>query len=117
MEGVVIAAFVTQSTVVSDYIKKSVEGLQKGNLLSSELRQVPIFPNMMVSILELVRNLVHSKKCLKTADYYDEELEAALTKLMGLIEPVMIVVMAIMIGFLVIAMLMPMFDMVSVVGK
>jgi type IV pilus assembly protein PilC len=51
----------------------------------------------------------------KTADFYDEEVDTAVTRMTTLLEPIMIVFMAIIIGFIVIAMLMPMFDMVKTV--
>lgn len=117
MEAVSIASSVTQSTVVMAYIDTAVDGLQKGNLLSQELIKIPIFPTMMTSMISIGEESGSLEDMLeKTADYYDQELEAALTALVGLIEPVMIVFMAIMIGFIVIAMMLPMFDMISVVG-
>ena len=52
---------------------------------------------------------------LKTADFYDEEVEQSLAKLTSLLEPLMIVVMAVLIGFIVIAMYLPMFDMMKTI--
>ena len=51
----------------------------------------------------------------KTADFYDEEIETAIQRLTTLLEPLMIVVMAIVIGFIVISMVLPMFEMVKTV--
>ena len=51
----------------------------------------------------------------KTADFYDEEVDTAVTRMTTMLEPLMIVFMAIIIGFIVIAMVMPMFDMVKTV--
>ena len=51
----------------------------------------------------------------KTADFYDEEVEASLQRLTTLLEPIMIIVMAFIIGFIVIAMAMPIFDMVNTI--
>ena len=47
----------------------------------------------------------------KTADFYDEELETSLKKMTTMIEPLMIIVMGVVIGFIVIAMMLPIFDM------
>ena len=52
---------------------------------------------------------------LKTADFYDEEVEVALTRMTTLLEPLMIVFMALIIGFIVIAMYLPMFEVVTTI--
>ena len=52
----------------------------------------------------------------KTADYYDEEMDAAISKMIGFLEPVMIIVMALVVGFIVISMILPMFDMYSTIS-
>jgi type IV pilus assembly protein PilC len=51
----------------------------------------------------------------KTADFYDEEVEVALHKMTTLLEPIMIVGMALVIGFIVIAMYLPMFELVNTI--
>lgn len=117
IEAVSISSNVTQSTVVMRYMDNAVDGLQKGNLLSDELNKIPLFPSMMTSMISIGEESGALEDMLeKTADYYDQELEAALTALVGLIEPVMIVFMAFIIGFMVVAMMMPMFDMIAVMG-
>jgi type IV pilus assembly protein PilC len=51
----------------------------------------------------------------KTANFYDEEVETAINKMTTMLEPIMIVIMAVVVGFVVIAMMLPMFDMVQTV--
>jgi len=51
----------------------------------------------------------------KTANFYDDEVETALQKMVTLFEPIMILVMGLIIGFIVIAMVLPMFDMLKTV--
>lgn len=51
----------------------------------------------------------------KTADFYDEEVDTSIQKLTSMLEPIMLVVMGFVIGFLVIAMYLPMFDMMKTV--
>jgi type IV pilus assembly protein PilC len=51
----------------------------------------------------------------KTADFYDEEVQTSLQKLTSMLEPIMLVVMGFIIGFIVIAMYLPMFDMMKTV--
>jgi type IV pilus assembly protein PilC len=51
----------------------------------------------------------------KTANFYDEEVETAINKMTTMLEPLMIVIMAVIVGFVVIAMILPMFDMLKTV--
>ena len=51
----------------------------------------------------------------KTANFYDEEVEVSLQKMVTLLEPLMIVIMAIVIGVIVIAMILPMFNMMNTI--
>lgn len=117
IDAVVNAAKVTQNEFLIEKIELAVEGIKKGNKLSTELSKVKIFPPMMISMISIGEESGSIEEMLeKSADFYDEELEAALSKLMGLIEPVMIVIMALVIGTIVASMFLPMFDMISVVG-
>ena len=52
----------------------------------------------------------------KTADFYDEEVETALSQMTTMIEPLIIVVLGGMVGFIVAAMILPMFDMYNIIG-
>ena len=52
----------------------------------------------------------------KTADFYDAELERTIEALTTIIEPIMLVVMGIIVGFLIISILLPMFQMYEVMG-
>jgi type IV pilus assembly protein PilC len=52
----------------------------------------------------------------KVADFYDDEVDAAVSNLTSLLEPIMIVLMGVVIGGMVVAMYLPMFDMIGTVG-
>ncbi|HAS73022.1 MAG TPA: type II secretion system protein F [Clostridiales bacterium UBA8960] len=111
------SAAVTTNMVVIDGIGKVTEDIKKGSSLHSLLKRIDMFPPMMVSMVGIGEESGALEDMLdKAADYYDEELEAAIQRLVQLLEPLMIVIMALMIGFIVIAMLLPMFDMYSLVG-
>lgn len=108
------AGNVTNNQVVVEGIDMVNEEIQKGATLSTLLRKVGIFPPMMISMVGVGEESGALEEMLeKTADYYDEELETATARMISVIEPVMIVVMAFVVGFIVIAMLLPMFDMYS----
>ncbi len=106
------SASVTNNMVVIDGMDKVTEDIKKGTTLSTLLKKLNVFPPMMVSMVGIGEESGALEDMLdRAADYYDEELEAAIAKLVALLEPLMIVVMAVIIGFIVIAMLLPMFDM------
>ena len=110
------SASVTQNMVVIDGMIKVTEDVKKGSTLSALLKKLDIFPPMMVSMVGIGEESGSLEEMLdRAADFYDEELEAAIQRLIQILEPMMIVVMAVVIGFIVIAMLLPMFDMLQTV--
>ncbi|MCD4712204.1 MAG: type II secretion system F family protein [Clostridiales bacterium] len=105
------ASRVTNNRVVIDGIDQVTEDIKKGASLSVLLKKVGVFPPMMISMVGIGEESGSLEGMLeRAADYYDEELEAAIQKLVSMIEPLMIVVMGVVIGFIVISMFLPMFD-------
>lgn len=107
---------VTGNQVVIDGIAVVTEDMKKGIALSSLLKKVGVFPPMVISMVSIGEESGSLEEMLdKTADYYDEELDAAISKMISMLEPLMIIVMAVVVGFIVISMLLPMFDMLKTV--
>jgi type IV pilus assembly protein PilC len=106
------SANVTNNMMVIDGIAKVSEDIKKGASLSILLKKLNFFPPMMISMIGIGEESGSLEEMLdKTADYYDEELDTSIQRMIQILEPIMIVVMAVTIGFIVIAMLLPMFDM------
>ncbi|MBF4693852.1 type II secretion system F family protein [Fusibacter ferrireducens] len=111
------AARVTNNMVVIDGIEKVSEDIKKGVKLSLLLKEIGVFPPMMISMVNIGEESGALEDMLeKTADYYDEELDSAIQKMIAIIEPVMIIGMALIVGFIVISMMLPMFDMFKTIG-
>ncbi len=92
------------------------EDVKKGVNISSPLKRYDIFPPMLSAMVKIGEDSGSLDDILdKTATFYEEELEAAIQRVMALIEPGMILIMGVIVGFIVIAMLMPMFDMVTTI--
>ena len=88
--------------------------VRRGKDLAVPLRELGVFPSMMLSMIELgQRSGELEAMLLKVADTYDDEVEMSVDGLVSLLEPAMIVVMALIVGFLVIAILLPIMDMSS----
>jgi type IV pilus assembly protein PilC len=106
------SADVTNNEILIEGITGVSENIKKGDSLSALLDKLEIFPKMTVSMIHIGEESGAIEEMLeKTADYYDDELEASLEKLVAIIEPLGILVMGLVIGFIVIAMMLPMFDM------
>lgn len=111
-----VVSRVVNNKVVEERLINSIEQIRKGVPLSRSIKDVGVFPPMVDSMVKIGEESgALDDILLKTADFYDEEVEVALTKLTTLLEPIMIVLMAIVIGFIVIAMYLPMFDMMQTI--
>lgn len=107
---------VVDNVVVEERIKEGIDNIRKGVPLSKSIKDVGIFPPMVDSMIKIGEESGALDDILyKTADFYDEEVETSLQRLTTIIEPLLIVGMALVIGFIVIAMAMPMFDVVNTI--
>lgn len=116
LDSLEIVGNVVNNEIVKERLHNGMEGIKKGASLSQIIRDMEIFPNMAYSMINIGEESGSLDDILsKTADFYDEEVDVSLQRLTTLIEPILIVGMALVIGFIVIAMAMPMFDMVNTV--
>lgn len=102
--------------VVAEEIMRYREEIQKGSELHQVVREGKLFPPMLDNMMEIGKESGALDTILeKTADYYDDEAEQALQRLVTLFEPTMIIFLAVVVGFIVISMALPMFDMAKTV--
>lgn len=93
------------------------EAVKEGERIATPLKKSGVFPPMviqMIAIGEETGNL--DSMLVKIADFYDQEVDNAVKGLTSMIEPIIIVAMGLVIGFIVIAMFMPMFQMGHLAG-
>lgn len=106
----------TGNKFVESKIEEAVEGIEKGMGMTAQLAATNIFPPMMLSMIGIGEESGRLDEMLETtADYYDEEMEVALESLVTMLEPLLIVIMGVVIGTIVIAMYLPMFDIIQTV--
>lgn len=106
-----ISTRVVGNRVIMDGLKASSEDIRKGMPLSESLRKVNVLPPMVYSMVGIGEEAGSIEKMLeKCAEYYDDEVDNSITKLVSMIEPILIIVMALVIGFIVMAMILPIFD-------
>lgn len=102
---------VVGNIIIKQGILKVKEEIQKGKSLADSIQDIGIFPPMVISMLQVGEESGALDEILdKTADFYDDEVETILQQFTILFEPFMIVVMAGFIGFMAVAMLLPILD-------
>ena len=114
LDALEITAKTAGNRVIQDAIKKSVVSIAEGETITHPLKETGVFPPMvtqMISVGEKTGGL--DDMLQKIADFYDEEVDAAVAALTSIIEPVIIVVMGLVIGGILIAMYLPMFDIIG----
>ncbi|MDK0573420.1 type II secretion system F family protein [Clostridium perfringens] len=107
-----IVASVVGNKIAEKELLKVKEKVLKGEGLGDSIMKIKIFPPMLASMVKVGEEAGSLDSILdKTADFYDDELEREIQTATALIEPSMIVLMGIIIGFLLISILTPMFKM------
>lgn len=110
-------AKVSGNRVVELGMREVIYEISMGATLTNSIKKIGVFPPMVISMIQIGEDSGQLDDILdKTANFYDEETESALQKMTTLIEPLMIIIMAIIIGLIVIAMILPMFDMINTIS-
>ncbi len=112
MDALKVVASTAGNKVVEQAIGKISIGIAGGKSIADPMTEVGIFPPMVIQMTgvgEKTGNL--GGMLLKLADFYDEEVDAAVDAVVGMIEPLIIVFLGGAVGGLLIAMYMPMFSM------
>lgn len=112
LSAIEITARVVGNKLIHDRLLLVTEDIRKGAQLSTAIRNTDQFPAMIYNMISVGEESGLLDDILgKTAAFYDEESDAAIGRLVGLLEPLMIIFMAIIIGFIVISIALPMFSM------
>ena len=117
LDALDITARTSGNRVIHDAIKKSILSIAEGETITQPLKESKVFPPMVVQMISVGEKTGGLDEMLsKIADFYDEEVDAAVAALTSVIEPVIIVFMGIVIGGILIAMYLPMFDIIGKIG-
>ncbi len=109
-----VTAKTAGNTVVSGAIKKAVVAIAEGDTITGPLKESGVFPPMVTQMISVGEKTGGLDDMLgKIADFYDEEVDAAVSAMTSLIEPVIIVLMGAVIGGILVAMYLPMFDIIG----
>jgi type IV pilus assembly protein PilC len=116
LDGLEITAKTAGNRVISDAIMESRTSIAGGETIAAPLEKSKVFPPMVISMIAVGEQTGGLDEMLsKIADFYDEEVDAAVSALLSLMEPVMIVFLGVVVGGMVVAMYLPIFDMINAV--
>ena len=116
LDGLEITAKTAGNRVIQDAIMESRASIAGGETISAPLQKSQVFPPMVISMIAVGEQTGGLDEMLsKIADFYDEEVDAAVSGLLALMEPVMIVFLGVVVGGMVVAMYLPIFDMINAV--
>lgn len=97
--------------VIEDALKKVAESVRQGHSLSVPLAHQPVFPPMVTQMISVGEDAGSLEVMLdKIADFYDQEVEAATEQLTAMIEPLMVAFLGVVIGGMVVALYLPIFN-------
>ena len=116
LDGLEITAKTAGNRVVHDAVMQSRQSIAGGETIAGPLQASGVFPPMVISMISVGEQTGGLDEMLtKIADFYDAEVDVAVSALLSLMEPVMIVVLGVIVGGMVVAMYLPIFDMVNAI--
>ena len=118
IESLDIVAANSGNQLVADAVRGAQDGVRQGQSLSSTLAQYDVMPIMVTQMIETGEESGALDEMLdKVAEFYDNEVNSTIQSLTSVLEPLLIVTMGCAIGFIVISMYLPMFDIYGIIQK
>lgn len=116
LEGLEITARTAGNRVVHDAVLRARFSIAGGASIADPLRGAGVFPPMVVQMIHVGEQTGALDEMLgRIADFYDDEVDVAVSALTSVLEPILIVIMGVVVGGLVVAMYLPMFDLIQTV--
>lgn len=116
LEGLEITAKTAGNRVIHDAVMGSRASIAGGETIAGPLKESGVFPPMVVQMINVGEQTGGLDEMLtKIADFYDEEVDAAVETLLSAMEPIFIVFLGTIVGGMIVAMYLPIFDMINAV--
>jgi len=117
LDSLEITAKTAGNAIIEDAVLATRKSVEAGKTIAEPLRDAKVFPNMVVQMVSVGEQTGKLETMLnKIAEFYEDEVDAAVAGLIKLMEPVMIAILGVVIGGVVIAMYLPMFSLISKIG-
>jgi type IV pilus assembly protein PilC len=118
LDALDITKSATPNIVVRNAIQAVRDSVKEGETINEPLRRSGVFDDIVVNMIKVGEETGELDKMLiKIADNYDEEVDAAVAAMMSLLEPLLIVFMGVAVGFIVIALFMPLIKLIESIGQ
>jgi len=117
LDSLDITARTAGNAIIEDAVFATRKSVEAGKTIAEPLRDAKVFPNMVVQMVSVGEQTGALDTMLnKIAEFYEDEVDAAVAGLIKLMEPLMIAILGVVIGGVVIAMYLPMFSLISKIG-
>jgi type IV pilus assembly protein PilC len=117
LQALTIVKETAGNVIISNAVNSVHESVKEGETITAPLESSGVFPPMVISMVDVGEQTgALPEMLLKIADNYDEEVDNAVAAMTSLLEPIMIVFLAIVVGSIVIAMFLPLIDLMNRVG-
>jgi type IV pilus assembly protein PilC len=117
LDGLDIVARTAGNKVIEEGILKTRQAISEGKTIAEPLQQTKVFPPMVVQMIGVGESAGALDTMLsKIADFYDEEVDSAVGALSSMLEPFIMVFLGVALGFIVIAMYLPVFKLAGTIG-
>jgi type IV pilus assembly protein PilC len=114
LEALDITARTAGNAIVEEAIMTTRKSIERGETIAQPLKETNVFPSMVVQMISVGEATGALDTMLsKIADFYEEEVDVAVAGLLTLLEPIMIFFLGVVVGGIVIAMYLPIFDLIS----
>lgn len=116
IQSLEISGQVLENAYIEQKLNEAKEDVKKGHPIGKTVEDLNIFPTMLTQMITVGEETGALEDILvKTSEFYDGEVEAAIEKMTTMIEPILIMVLAVVVLFIVMALLLPMFNMMDAV--
>jgi type IV pilus assembly protein PilC len=117
LQALTIVKETSGNVIVSNAVAAVHDSVKEGETITAPLEASGVFPPMVISMVDVGEQTgALPEMLLKIADNYDEEVDNAVSAMTSLLEPIMIVFLAVIVGSIVIAMFLPLIDLMNKVG-
>jgi type IV pilus assembly protein PilC len=114
LQALMIVKETAGNVIIGDAVSKVHESVKEGETITAPLEASRVFPPMVVSMVDVGEQTgALPEMLLKIADTYDEEVDNAVSAMTSLLEPIMIIFLAVIVGSIVIAMFLPLIAMIT----
>ncbi|MBP3038111.1 type II secretion system F family protein [Bacillaceae bacterium Marseille-Q3522] len=118
LQALTIAEHVVGNEVIAAVIKKAHNSLEKGESLTAPMKKHWAFPPLVTQMIAIGEETGSLNNMLdKVADFYEKEVETSTDRLKALLEPLMIVILAAIVGTIILSIMVPMFEIFNQVGN